>query len=120
MKKIIFLAGDRDFKPLVDEVVREGMFVELMYEKSSVRSELKNAADSRREIDPYMIQDLLYPEDKRKNLLPRKGSYHEILPNMKRIGTGYRKDGKEVLIYKKSEEYITLLRIQKEVQDMRF
>jgi uncharacterized LabA/DUF88 family protein len=44
------IAGDLDFKPIVDALVQGGMHVVLRYEKRSVSRELADAADARRPI----------------------------------------------------------------------
>ena len=53
MSKITFLAGDQDFRPLLDAVVRDGMYVTLMYDKAHTSVDLINMADARRELDFY-------------------------------------------------------------------
>jgi uncharacterized LabA/DUF88 family protein len=47
MHKAALLTGDNDFKPLIDALVREGMFVTLIYPPGHTNKELINAADSR-------------------------------------------------------------------------
>jgi uncharacterized LabA/DUF88 family protein len=50
MQKATLLAGDIDFEPLLDALVREGMFVTLWHPPQAA-DELKNAADARRPLD---------------------------------------------------------------------
>jgi hypothetical protein len=50
MQKATLLAGDLDFKPIIDELVRLGTHVTLAYDPRSVAVQLKRAADARREI----------------------------------------------------------------------
>ena len=50
MKKAILLAGDLDFRPIVETLVQRGVFVEVWFEKRSAAKELYGAADSGREI----------------------------------------------------------------------
>lgn len=45
MSRLIFLAGDQDFRPLVEAVVREGMYVTLWYERASTSQDLLHEAD---------------------------------------------------------------------------
>lgn len=40
-----FVAGDQDFRPLVEAVVREGMYVTLWYEPTSISQDLLHEAD---------------------------------------------------------------------------
>ncbi len=53
MHHATFIAGDQDFKPLVDAVVREGMFIEIWYEPSSASIDLLDAADAREPLELY-------------------------------------------------------------------
>jgi len=46
MHRLTFLSGDQDFAPLVEAVVREGMYVELLYPEGHTAPDLKNFADS--------------------------------------------------------------------------
>lgn len=46
MEEVIFLAGDLDFRPLVDAVVRDGMYVTLQYDPASVAKDLVETADT--------------------------------------------------------------------------
>jgi uncharacterized LabA/DUF88 family protein len=40
MEKAVLLAGDLDFRPIVEALVRRGVFVEVWYEKNSAAQEL--------------------------------------------------------------------------------
>ncbi len=74
MDRIAFLAGDQDFKPLVDAVVREGMFIQLWYEKTSASDELILAADARRPLDIYAVHAFLDPRFQNDHPLPQRSS----------------------------------------------
>ena len=50
MRRAALLAGDLDFRPLVEAVVQTGVFVELWYEKASTNENLYWAADQGRPI----------------------------------------------------------------------
>jgi hypothetical protein len=50
MESLTFIAGDQDFRPLLDAVVREGMYVELWYAANSFSPELRTTADARRRL----------------------------------------------------------------------
>jgi uncharacterized LabA/DUF88 family protein len=45
MGKAVLLAGDRDFRPVVDALVRHGVFVDVWYHRNSFSKELPGAAD---------------------------------------------------------------------------
>jgi uncharacterized LabA/DUF88 family protein len=51
MTKAVLLAGDRDFKPVVDSVVRLGTYVQLAYDPRIGSKELARAADSEIELN---------------------------------------------------------------------
>ncbi len=70
MHRVSFLAGDQDFKPLVDAVVREGMFIDLWYAKGHVSEDLLLAADSRRELDIYWLHSITNKVFRQKHSLP--------------------------------------------------
>lgn len=72
MHKVAFIAGDQDFRPLVEAVVREGMFIDLWYEATTASSELIYAADSHRELDAYAIHEILDKEFQKMNPLPQR------------------------------------------------
>ncbi len=74
MTKATLLAGDLDFKPLVDALVHDGMFVTLWYEESSASKELVYAADDRREITIDTIYDFVTGEACNKFPKPRDDS----------------------------------------------
>jgi len=70
MDKVVFIAGDQDFRPLLEAVTREGMYVELKYFPDSISEELLDAADSR---EPFGLDDLYRyfgQEFRSKNPLP--------------------------------------------------
>lgn len=51
MEKLTFIAGDQDFRPLVDAVVRDGMHVTLWYDPNSISVDLRDMADASRLLD---------------------------------------------------------------------
>jgi len=70
MSELTFIAGDQDFLPLVEALVREGMFVTLFYERESGSRELINAADARKALDVYVLHSMLSEEFKQSHPLP--------------------------------------------------
>jgi hypothetical protein len=51
MSKAVLLAGDSDFRPLVESLVRLGTYVQLAYENKTVAKELAKATDAESEIN---------------------------------------------------------------------
>ena len=72
MHRAAFIAGDQDFKPLVEAVVRDGMFIEIWFERSSASVDLLNAADARKRLDVYTIQPYLPKPFRDAHPLPRR------------------------------------------------
>lgn len=77
MHELDFIAGDQDFKPLIDALVREGMYVRLWYERSSVSRELLAAADARRLLDVFYIHSLLPKSFQERWQLPTRSHENE-------------------------------------------
>lgn len=50
MKNAVLLSGDLDFRPIVEALVRHGLFVEVWYHRTSIATELPTAADFGRQI----------------------------------------------------------------------
>lgn len=55
MDAITFIAGDLDFRPLVEAIVREGMYISLQYGQMSITDDLKNSADEAIRIGPNRL-----------------------------------------------------------------
>lgn len=70
MHRAAFIAGDQDFKPVVEAVVRDGMFIQIWYERSSASVDLLDAADDRRELD-ITVSTGLWRHNSRTNTLSR-------------------------------------------------
>lgn len=73
MERASFLASDIDFKPLLDALVREGMFVNLLYPPSDTNQDLVNAADRRTPLAIDMVYNFLDKESKSALTLPTRG-----------------------------------------------
>lgn len=50
MQQAILVAGDLDFRPIVETLVRQGVFVEVWYHSSSIARDLPGAADFGRQL----------------------------------------------------------------------
>lgn len=72
MERATFLASDIDFKPLLDALVREGMFVELMYPPTDTNQGLINAADERTPLAIDTIYRILDRESQELLVLPAR------------------------------------------------
>jgi uncharacterized LabA/DUF88 family protein len=70
MQQATLLTGDLDFKPLLDALVQEGMFVTLWYPPNKTNKQLVSAADQRRQLDVRAIYPALRPRSKALFSLP--------------------------------------------------
>ncbi len=108
MHQISFIAGDQDFKPLVDALVRDGMFVELWHDPVSSSKELVYAADSRRRMDVYNVHSFLPRQFQKDNPLPvRSGQSGRDVSDASLIDRGSGIHG-EIELYERNGEYIVL------------
>jgi uncharacterized LabA/DUF88 family protein len=70
MQRATLFTGDQDFKPLVDALVLEAMFVTLWYPPGETNPELIAAADSRMPMQFGGLTTLLTPESRERFKLP--------------------------------------------------
>jgi uncharacterized LabA/DUF88 family protein len=70
MHQATLLTGDNDFKPLLDALVQEGMFVTLWYPPDETSQELINAADARTALDMRALYGLLTAECQSRFSIP--------------------------------------------------
>lgn len=70
MHRLSFITGDQDFRPLIEAIVREGMFVEIRYDPASTSIELLNAADSRKPFIPNTLFNYLDEAFKKAHPMP--------------------------------------------------
>lgn len=91
MDRLTFIAGDQDFCPLIEAVVREGMYVELFYDPTSVSRDLRNSADSTRRLGLYEAYELLEGKFRDSHPLPiRSNSINPGVANAQIIKSGLR------------------------------
>ena len=57
MSHTTLLTGDRDFLPIVEALVGEGVFITLMCERKSASEDLIHAVDAREFIDPWLVSE---------------------------------------------------------------
>ena len=94
MDQLIFIAGDLDFRPLIEAVVNDGMYVNLWFGPQSTSPLLRNAADSQEALDVYRLHSFCTEDFKKRHPLPVRSSYWNVsLGKVIEIG---RVDGREV------------------------
>jgi uncharacterized LabA/DUF88 family protein len=82
MDQATLLAGDLDFKPLIDALVQAGMFVSVWYEESSASRELVYAADNRIQLNIQSVYNLMGGDLKSKYPEPQHGSRLRVEKNI--------------------------------------
>lgn len=82
MTKVTLLSGDLDFKPLLDALIQEGMYVTLWCERLSTSPELAYSADARRDLNLWVAWMNTTKAFKEKYPLPKRFSQ----PGIKRQG----------------------------------
>ena len=70
MHRLTFVSGDQDFAPLLEAVVRDGMYVELLYPEGHVADDLMYFADVARPMDVDFLHAFSTEAFKRLNGLP--------------------------------------------------
>jgi uncharacterized LabA/DUF88 family protein len=100
MSKAVLVAGDLDFRPIVEALVRNGVFVEIWYEKNSAAKDLFWAADFGRELTFQDFFSMSDPRFTQANPLPEVqigGEPPHVLENAVRSGQA---NGNPVYFYK--------------------
>lgn len=97
MDSCTLLAGDEDFKPLIDALVQEGMNVTIWSERTSASKNLLYSADRRKELSLMQIWQLSTNEFQEKYPYPKfhqmsLGEKHSMLYYHNRRGTANDKD----------------------------
>lgn len=70
MEFATLLAGDQDFRPVVEAVVREGMYITLWTEKTSSSEKLRAAADAREYLEWHHLNSFVAKDFSRPYELP--------------------------------------------------
>jgi uncharacterized LabA/DUF88 family protein len=71
MDQILFVAGDLDFRPLVEAIVREGMYITLRYGQGSIAEELLDAVDYAQEMTPFELLAMCTDPFQRSTPIPQ-------------------------------------------------
>jgi uncharacterized LabA/DUF88 family protein len=82
VEKAVLLAGDLDFRPIIEALVRRGVFVEVWYEKNSLAKELRWAADHGYRMDFEQLYRWAAYSFRERCPLPRVDRAHLPLVNV--------------------------------------
>lgn len=74
MSRAMLVAGDLDFKPLIDALIQEGMYVTLWCNRRSTSRELEYAADARRDLSLPDVWSRCTEDFRKVNPMPNSSS----------------------------------------------
>lgn len=80
MHRLTFVSGDQDFAPLLEAVVRDGMYVELLYPEGHTSQDLMHFADLARPMDVDFMYSVSTEAFKRDNGLPTRSGESDSAP----------------------------------------
>lgn len=112
IEKAILIAGDLDFRPVVEALVRRGVFVEIWYEPKSAAVELPGAADYGRRLDFQTFY--LWSTDEFKTHYQAPRTNHPSNPEIggtTPLRTG-QYQGQNVFLMKQNNSFNFLLRVE--------
>lgn len=72
MHRLTFVSGDQDFAPLIEAVVRDGMYVELLYPEGHTAQDLMDFADVAKPMDVDFMFGIATQTFKRHHGLPHR------------------------------------------------
>ena len=105
MQGATLLAGDLDFKPVIDALVQQGMYTKVICDKNSASKEFIQSADEHINLSINNIYDCLDDNIKRKYPKPTEKSIEDlnlIMP-AKEILNGVDNFGLKTTLYRKEE-----------------
>lgn len=106
MQKATLLTGDLDFKPVVDALILDGMFVTIWYEHSTAANELLLSADARNPLSVYQVYEWTSTEFKKKFALPKRWSDKSVVQGQL-MENGINENGEiEARLWKADDNYV--------------
>ena len=106
MTHAVLLSGDLDFRPVVEALVRGGVFVEVWYEKTTAAKELYWAADLGRALDWHILHNWSDDSFKLAHSVPRVTTAHApIIGVLVRSGMF---EGRKAELWRPANEPFTL------------
>lgn len=109
MKTALLLAGDLDFRPIVEVLVQHGVFVEIWYGPTSISTELPMAADFGRPLDLHELYGMSTTSFVASHRLPsvQWGQGMPVSPRPQKKGTV---GSSEAYLFKVGQEYCLWVR----------
>jgi hypothetical protein len=107
MHKATLLTGDNDFKPLLDALVQDGMFVSLLYPPDETSRELMQAADARWPLNMQTIEGFLLDDSRPLFDVPKRQMHHQPTATGTNIST-WTQEGLQHTLNELNGEYLVI------------
>jgi uncharacterized LabA/DUF88 family protein len=107
MTQATLIAGDLDFKPIVDNLIQHGTFVTVLYDPSSAARELYWAADAGKEITLLDLYSWSTDRFRKRNPIPQEASPSQPPLGAQRIRDGHF-EGQSISLYRSPDCHILL------------
>ncbi|MET3181028.1 UNVERIFIED_ORG: uncharacterized LabA/DUF88 family protein [Variovorax guangxiensis] len=120
MHRLTFISGDQDFAPLIEAVVREGMYVELLYPEGRTSADLRNFADVARPMDIDFLMGVATDDFVRSNGLPTREYMYDSTPRGAQLQEEGFRDGSLVARLWKDQTGLHTLKQVDEVRGQYF
>jgi len=107
MHRATLLTGDNDFKPLVDTVVQDGMYITLWYPPDETSRELIHSADASKKLSMNYLKKLMTEESAVRFNLPDQQNHHGLrFPSLNPREIWGSNDRKKCMLYENNGEFI--------------
>jgi len=106
MHQATFIAGDQDFKPLIEALVQEGMYITIWCETKHTSPELIYSADDRQYLNIQTLYDAFPQKIKDKFPLPSFYQGLKDTEDYKLIKKGKNDKGDWIELYQKDSHYL--------------
>lgn len=104
--EVTLLAGDLDFKPVLDALVQDGMYVVLWYDKKHASRELIESADNRHPLSIQTISQWLTGSFRKKYPLPTPNSTPQNeVSDHRLVCSGLMSGGRRIELYQKGGSF---------------
>ena len=112
MHRATLLTGDVDFKPLIDALVREGMFVNLWYPPKSTSRELTDAADGRVRLDVRSLSELTTQRFRQLSQIPSSQFGYARRPDTQPYFSWVDQHHEECQLFRRGEFHELVARVE--------
>lgn len=107
MEFATLLAGDQDFRPVVEAVVREGMYITLWTERNSSSQRLRAAADARDYLEWHQLNSFIAKDFERPYTLPTFGYFGGVRLTSA-VAEARSGDGSDYIMYEDSGRFFAI------------